>query len=280
MPADPVSNKTTIFRQVSGWVSLAGCFFLLANAPLQAAGSSALEQANQSFADGDYAAAATAYDKLLTTDGPRAGVLYNLGNSYQRLGQYGPAILAYERARLLTPRDPDLLANLTLARQAAAAFEPTHRNPRLDALLNHFSRNEWSWLVAAAALFLGGLAVLSGTLGLPHRGWRLATIAAATLTGLALVSGAAALYQRRNEASHGIVLSAKAAVRLSPFDQAEVLGTPGAGHSVRLGATNGSFRYVEVPGTNLCGWMSDTEVAAITPAANDTNLGNFPNFQP
>jgi len=244
---------------------IAGCFFLLANAPLQAAGVSALEQANQRFAAGNYAAAAADYDQILTIDGPRASVLYNLGNSYQRLEQYGPAILAYERARLLTPRDPDLLANLTLARKAATAFEDPRRNPRLEAMLNHYSRDEWSWLVAGAALFLGGLAVLSGALGLPRRSWCPAVIIAASLAGLALVCGAGALYLRRDEAARGIVLNAKAGVRLSPFDQAEVLGTPGAGHSVRLGAANGPFHYVEVPGTSLCGWMADSEVAAITP---------------
>jgi len=266
---DLVIMVPILLSRMNRWLCLAGGFFLLANAPLQAAGSTAIEQANLRFAAGDYPGAAAAYDKLLTTDGPRASVLYNLGNSYQRLEQYGPAILAYERARLLTPRDPDLLANLALARQAAAAFEHPRRNPRLDALLNHFSRHEWSWLVAGAALFLGGLAVLCGVLGLPRRGWRPAGVAATSLAGLVLVSGSGALYLRRDEAGHGIVLTAKAAVRLSPFDQAEVLGTPGAGHSVRLGATNGAFHYVEVPGTKLCGWMADTEVAAITPAARD-----------
>ena len=244
---------------------LAACLILFGNAPLHAAGSIALEQANQRFAAGEYADAATAYKQLLTSEGPRASVLYNLGNSYQRLGQYGPAILAYERARLLTPRDPDLLANLTLARQAAAAFEETHRNPRLDALLYHFSRHEWSWLVVGSALLLGGLAVLFGVLGLPRRGWRNGALTAASFAILALMTGATALYLRRDEAALGIVLSATTGVRLSPFDKAEVLGSPGAGRSVRLGATSGAFRYVEVPRTSLRGWMTDTEVVPIIP---------------
>lgn len=244
---------------------LTGCWVLLGTAGLDAAGAPALEQANQRFAAGDYAGAAADYDKLLTTDGPRAAVLYNLGNSYQRLGQYGPAILAYERARLLSPRDPDLLANLTLARKAAAAFEESRRSPRLEALLNHLSRNEWSWLVAIAALVLGSLGVLCGAVRLPRRGLRQAASATAVLAGLALTLGTTALYLRRAEASRGIVLAATAAVRLSPFDQAEVLGTPGAGRAVHLGARNGGFRYVEVTGANLRGWMADNEVAAITP---------------
>ena len=242
-----------------------GCCLLLGCMGVCTADPAAFEQANQRFAAGDYAGAAAAYDQLMAHEGPRAAVLYNLGNSYQRLGQYGPAILAYERARLLTPRDPDLLANLTLARKAAAAFEEPRRNPRIDALLQHFSSNEWSWLVATAALALGGLAVVCGVLALPRR-WRQTALAAAVVAGLALAMGATALYMRRTEATRGIVLSATAAVRLSPFDNAETLGTPGAGRSVRLGATNGCFHYVEVPGTNLRGWMADTDVAAITPA--------------
>ena len=246
MPAHQVSGKTTILRQGPGWLLLACCFFLLGNATLHAADAATLDQANQRFAAGDYAGAATAYDQLLATEGPRASLFYNLGNSYQRLGQYGPAILAYERARLLTPRDPDLLANLTLARKAAAAFEETRLNPRLDALLNHFSRNEWSWLVATAALALGGLCVLCGGVRLPRRWLRQCALATAVLAGLTLAGGATALYLRRAETTCGIVLSATASVRLSPFDKAEALGTPGAGRSVRLGAPNGSFHYVEI----------------------------------
>ena len=110
-------------------------------------------EANQQFKSGDFAGAAAAYEKIIAAEGPRASVYYNLGNSYQQLKQYGPAILAYERARLLTPRDPDLLANLALARKAATAFEETGLHPWLDAVVNHLSRNEWSWLVAGARCF-------------------------------------------------------------------------------------------------------------------------------
>ena len=43
----------------------------------------------------DLAGAAAAYEKVIAADGPRASVYYNLGNSYQQLKQYGPAILAW-----------------------------------------------------------------------------------------------------------------------------------------------------------------------------------------
>ena len=63
----------------------------------------------------------------------------------------------------------------------------------------------------------------------------------------------------------GVVLSQNASVRLSPFEKAESLGTPGTGKMVRLGAKSGDFQYVEVPGTHLRGWLSNEDVAAIVP---------------
>lgn len=221
------------------------------------------DQANQQFKAGDFAGAAASYEKILAAEGPRATVFHNLGNSYQQLKRYGPAILAYERARLLTPRDPDLLANLALARKAAAVDEEPGIHPPLDAVLNYLSRNEWSWLVAGGALFLGVLAVACGVVKLPRQ-W---VAGPACLAGFCIIAGATALYLRRAEASRGVVLSGDAAVRLSPFEKAESLGTPGVGRIVRLGARSGDFQYIEVPGASLSGWMAGKDVAAIAPEA-------------
>ncbi len=227
--------------------------------------ASAFDDANGKFKAGDFAGAAAAYEKILTTDGPDAAVYYNLGNSYQQLKRYGPAILAYERARLLTPHDPDLLANLDLARKAAVAFVDNPRNPRLEAALNFLSRNEWSWLVAGAALILGSLALLRGVVR-PTRIWqRRCVLISGGLVGFLIATGATVLYVRHGEADRGIVLTDSAAVRLSPFEKAEVLGTYTPGHSVRLGLKNADFRYVEISGTNLQGWMSNKDVSAIVP---------------
>lgn len=222
--------------------------------------ASAFDEANQQFKSGDFAGAAAAYEKLLTTEGPRASVYYNLGNSYQQLKQYGPAILAYERARLLTPRDPDLLANLALARKAATAFEETGLHPWLDVVVHRLSRNEWSWLVAGSTLFLGALALAAGVAKLPRRGVLVSTAVA----GLIIVAASTALYLRRGENVRGIVLSEGATVRLSPFEKAESLGTPGPGRIVRLGAKSGDFQYIEVPSASLKGWLASKDVAKIT----------------
>jgi Tetratricopeptide repeat len=224
-------------------------------------------EASRLYRAGDYKGAAAVYEKLVESAGPRASVYYNLGNCYQNLKQYGPAILAYERARLITPRDPDLLANLALARKAAAAFEETGRRPEVDAVLMLLSRNEWSWLVAGCSMFLGGLSIFCGLKRLPGRGQRQVAVVSGVLAIVFVGIGSTALYLRRGEAKLGIVLTESAAVHLSPFEKAESLGTPGPGKTVRLLKTEGAFHYIEVPGTSLRGWMPNQEVAAIVPAA-------------
>jgi tetratricopeptide (TPR) repeat protein len=218
------------------------------------------DEANGQYKAGNFTEAAATYEKILIAEGPRSSVFYNLGNSYQAQKKYGFAILAYERARLLTPRDPDLLANLNLARKAATAFEEPVSYPTLEVVIQYLSRDEWSWLVAGSALLLGALAVFCGWRG-THK---VALISAATAS-LVIAAGTVILWARRGESGRGIILSENATVRLSPFEKAESLGTPGQGKSVRMGAKSGDFQYAEVSSTNLRGWLAGKDVAAIVP---------------
>lgn len=74
------------------------------------------EEGNRLYQNEDYAGAVRAYQQILE-DGYESGTLYyNLGNAYFKLGELGLAILNYERARRLMPRDRDVRANLELAR--------------------------------------------------------------------------------------------------------------------------------------------------------------------
>ncbi|RYD18491.1 MAG: hypothetical protein EOP88_22385 [Verrucomicrobiaceae bacterium] len=225
-----------------------------------------LEEANRRFDAGDFSGAVLGYQELLKEKGPDAAIYYNLGNSHQRLKQYGPAILAYERARLLKPRDPDLTANLALARKAATAFEEPGMNPRLAAVLSYLSRDEWSWLVGGSALLLGVLAVVRGAVVWPRR-MNIPAVVVSSFAGLAIVAGSVALWLRRDEVTRGIVLTEKASVLLSPFEKAEVIGTAAAGRTVRLGESKGGFRYVEVPASTLRGWLSEKDVEPVQPEA-------------
>ncbi|MEO5712670.1 MAG: tetratricopeptide repeat protein [Luteolibacter sp.] len=222
-----------------------------------------IDEANKLFQSRDFAGAVSGYQKIAATEGPSAAVFYNLGNSHYRLGQYGPAILAYERAKLLAPRDPDLQANLNLARKAATVFDKSALDPRLEAVVGYLSLNEWSWLVAGAALWIGVLSVVAGVVRISKPVARRLSLGSIVFSGILIAAGTTALVLRRDEAERGVMLSKDAAIRLSPFEKADAVGTPGAGRIVRMGAKNGGYFHVEVPGTELRGWVSETDVARI-----------------
>lgn len=227
-------------------------------------------EGNAAFEAGDFVKAAKIYESLIDQGSGSSSLYYNLGNSQFRLGEYGRAILSYERAKLISPRDPDLRANLALTRKTAAVFEKGKFNPWADAALAFLSRNEWSWMAAAAALWIG-LVVVSVSVrwgrNVPSRKLLWATV---VLSGLILLLSGLVLFLRREEAQQGVVLSKDAVVRLSPFDKAESIGTPGAGSMVTIGVKNADFFFVQVPGTDLQGWMHRKDVERIEHNLSDS----------
>lgn len=71
--------------------------------------------ADSAYVQGNYQKAIELYSELLK-EGQNADVYYNLGNAYYRSEEITQAILAYERALLLSPGDADIRFNLQLAR--------------------------------------------------------------------------------------------------------------------------------------------------------------------
>lgn len=93
-------------------------FFLLVNLPV--AGQSKMEhmvfdKANQLYLGGDYSSAREEYQKIVNSGFESAELYYNLGNTFYKLGQIPPAILYFEKALILNPKDGDIRFNLDLA---------------------------------------------------------------------------------------------------------------------------------------------------------------------
>ncbi len=80
---------------------------------------------NQAYQEGDYQGAIAAYESVQDAGYRSAGLEYNLGNAYFKAGLLGRSILHWERALALSPGDPDVRANLDLARSITVdAVEP------------------------------------------------------------------------------------------------------------------------------------------------------------
>ncbi|MEX1326087.1 MAG: tetratricopeptide repeat protein, partial [Desulfobacterales bacterium] len=65
-------------------------------------------EANRAYKNDQFQEAVDGYLKLTENGIENGHLYYNLGNAYYRLGDLGKAILFFERARLLLPRDDDL----------------------------------------------------------------------------------------------------------------------------------------------------------------------------
>ncbi len=137
-------------------------FFLLMTSSVFSNGVSLdqFQQANQRYREGKYLEAAGIYEHLVQKE-PSAEVYYNLGNAYFKGGKLGLAILNYERARDLRPRDRDLLANFSYVVQLIEYKIEDKRNwyaRQLSELLNYVTLEECAlFCFSAYFLFISGL---------------------------------------------------------------------------------------------------------------------------
>ena len=114
-------------------------------------------KANQSYKEGRFQDAVDGYLRLIESGVQNGHIYYNLGNAYLRLDDLGSAILFYERARLLIPRDADLNFNLRYAldqtRDAIPASQSVIRQGFFWLNDLTFSELFWSFAVLNTAFF-------------------------------------------------------------------------------------------------------------------------------
>ena len=128
------------------------------------ADSDAMDTAKALYEDGNYPEAIQIYEQIVSTGVRDSRVLYNLGNAYALNGDIGRAILNYERAAEITPRDRDIRYNLALARsEAGISSDLPAVNPVLE--ISSLSRawvslNEISVIALAAWITSGALILI------------------------------------------------------------------------------------------------------------------------
>ena len=90
---------------------------------------SAFTDANAKYQSGDFKGALASYESLLNSGKETVALDYNLGNAHFRLGHKGRALVYYERALRIVPRDPDVLWNIGILKTAVAdRIEPPDEN--------------------------------------------------------------------------------------------------------------------------------------------------------
>jgi hypothetical protein len=113
-------------------------------------------EASQAYDANRPADAAALYASLVGQGYESKELYFNLGNAYFKIGKLGLAVLNYRRAWQITPRDPDIQANLRFALQSTSALTPEYT--AATKLLFMLSMSEWMALTTvsywtSAALF-------------------------------------------------------------------------------------------------------------------------------
>lgn len=236
-----------------------------AAAPPPAAGGTRAERfeaANTAFAEGRFADARAGFAAMVAQDGPSVPVLYNLGNAAFRDGRIGEAILSYERALLLAPRDPDTRANLRQVRKAAGLPEPDD-GPWTRAT-RALTASAWAWL-ASGGLYLACAALLGlrALRGDATRTTLRSALRTAVACGAALiVVGAAACATRLAERDRAVVLDDDPVLRVAPYASATASSELAPGEIVRIERTHDGFTLVRTA-AGRSGWTTSAGVARI-----------------
>jgi tetratricopeptide (TPR) repeat protein len=252
--------RARIPQSLRPWLSAAGrpalmlALLLLALSPVRSLAdlsAAAFDAANKLYEEGKFAEAASAYEKLALSGQTSAALCFNLGNALFKSGQIGRAIAAYRKAEQLTPRDPDLRANLQFARNQTQP--PTLTPGRWQRWLGRLTLNEWTLLAALAVwLWLLLLALLQWRPAL-RRSLRPYIVSLALLAGLLCVVVGAVLRETRFTRT-AIVITRDAVVRYGPLAESPTAFTLHDGAELQVLDQKDEWLQVSA-GPRRVGWL-------------------------
>lgn len=107
------------------------------------------QEADDAYSKGNYVFAIKAYEQMVKEE-PSAENYYNLGNAYFRSENITKALIAYNKASLISPADEDIKHNLRIARNRTIDKMQPRQNTFIVAgwqsLVNTFNTNTWAYL--------------------------------------------------------------------------------------------------------------------------------------
>ncbi len=211
----------------------------------------AFAKANEDYSEGHFLEAVDGYQNLVKTGQWSANLFYDLGNAWFRLGNFGEAILNYERTLALDPHHPEAAANLALVRDAARALEL--KRDRLERYIDAGTSTQYS-IVASIAFWLG----LFGAAHLFFLRRRSAAAVSLIIFSTVVFAGAVFALYLLETGSKGtalaIVTGKNIEARLATADNASsVLALP-PGSEVKILSRRGDWLYAALP-NDLRGWI-------------------------
>lgn len=222
-------------------------------------------EANDLYRGGEFHEAREMYLEVAASGIRNPGLFYNLGNACFKSGRLGEAILWYERAQRIDPRDADIRANLRFANQVKKDRDPAPAGNAvwgfLLALFLFPSMNEL-WLVFfLLSLLVFLLAVWRLRLRATRALWLALFLTCSGLTVLAGGWGGLRIH-RQETLVEAIVVVGQATARSGPEARQTAVLVVHEGTKVRVERMEGEWRLVRLA-NGLGGWLPAASIVTI-----------------
>jgi tetratricopeptide (TPR) repeat protein len=258
------ASRRQVPRHASGTLALPGLrlalslalFLMLTVSGIAQDLSTSFDSANKLYGQGKFSEATTAYEKMIQSGAVSPAVCFNLGNAYFKSGQLGRALAALRQAENLTPRDPDVRANLQFIRVRVQG--PTISPAAWQRWFAALTLNEWAMLTATVLWVWLALAILIQFRPALKQSLRallwcggVATIACGGCLGVAWSS---------DSTKTAIVITPDAVVHNGPLDEAPSGATVHDGAELTVLDTKNDWLQVRVDNQRV-GWIKREQVA-------------------
>jgi uncharacterized protein YgiM (DUF1202 family) len=213
------------------------------------------ESANRLYEKGDYANAATAYEQIVRSGESSPALYFNLGNAYFKNNQTGRAIAAYAQAEALSPRDPDIRANLKFALDAVPGNNT--RPTAIDRALQLLTLNERGIATAIAVWICFGSLALAQLRPDLKNGLHTLVVASGIFAVAFGAWYAQGLIERATNRKI-VVVAPTAVVRFGPLEESQVSFNVRDGFVLQL--IGKKDKWIQVAdASNRSGWILEDE---------------------
>jgi hypothetical protein len=217
-------------------------------------------RAQEAYDDGRYAEAVLIYDAMLSNGVSNTEVHYNLANACFKDSDLPKAVWHYRTAWYRAPRDPDIIANMNFALNAAGAIAP---QPTLvERIFFTLGFGEWIALGLVAYVLLTLLLMLALFLRTPRR--TLLKFCLIPLVGVLAAAGGWWHWQQLKLNPEAVVIASGTTALFGPMDGSTAHYTPPLGALTRQRSTDAKG-WTEIEYDGKRGWVRNEHIRPVSP---------------
>ncbi|MBN1755298.1 tetratricopeptide repeat protein [bacterium] len=225
-------------------------------------------QGNDAYRDGNYELAIELYQQALQGGAKHPAIYYNLGNAYFKANRIGPAILNFQRALILSPRDKSIKNNLEYAKlltfdKIDSIYEQNLLFKIYYRLLSFFNFRELNLIIfIISVLITASLMIFIVSNSYPLRKILLRLLILFGILELLVVGLFVLKSQNPWQSSAAVVMVSKLDITSSPARDSELLFTIHEGLKIAIEETRGEWAKILLE-DGRHGWVPNQSIERI-----------------